>query len=128
MLEARPSPTESLSREPVSPTTQKEWESSGMKNRGKEESGVKRRDGTGKPLLLSRKVTWLRLMGYHSCLKPTGSRFGNYLAQPQDSLLTPEVLGIQFSDRKGMLQWEENRENHQTFSVWSTDGYSGAWL
>lgn len=45
-----------LSRESISPTTQKEMESSGMKDREKEESGVKRRNGRGKPLLLSRKV------------------------------------------------------------------------
>jgi hypothetical protein len=46
-----------MNRESISPTTQKEeWESSGMKDRGKEEGGVKRRNGRGKPLLLSRKV------------------------------------------------------------------------
>lgn len=48
----------SLSKESISPTTQKEeWESSGMEDKGEAERGVKRRNGRGKPLLLSRKVT-----------------------------------------------------------------------
>lgn len=45
----------SLSRQSVSPTTQKEaWESSGMKTG--ERKKRKRGNGRGKPLLLSRKV------------------------------------------------------------------------
>lgn len=62
----------SLSREPVSPTTQKEeWESSGMKNRGKrrrwsEEKGWEREAA---PIVKKGYLAEIRLMDYHSYLK-----------------------------------------------------------
>lgn len=80
----------------------------------------------GKPLLLSRKVIgWDKAQGimyYSACFEPTGSMLGNSLAKPQDSLWTPKVLSILSPNQKWTRKWEDSRENHQTFSVCSTDG------
>lgn len=68
----------------------KQWdEEQGKGRRWSEEKGWEREAA---PTVKKGYLAEIRLMGYHSHLKPTGSRAGNYLAQPQDSLVTPEVL------------------------------------